>query len=253
MMKTLIIEDERIPAERLRDMLLRLRPGMDVSGPVRTVRDAEEYIRRHPELDLILSDIRLEDGNCFECFDKISTKAMIVFTTAYDEYALKAFDYNCVDYLMKPVSSRELETALSKCERRTNLTSDSVIHEVSGDIIHQTVCYRKRLMLNRGEELMVCSVPDICFIETQGGYTRVFLMNGKWGATTISLQELASSLPQDTFFRLSRQVIVNINMIHSLVPAMNRDSIVSLKMPYPDKQFQISPERRKKLLLLLDQ
>lgn len=253
MMKTLIIEDERISAERLRDLLLKLRPGMDVSGPVRTVRDAEEYIRRHPDLDLIFSDIRLEDGNCFEFFDKISTKSMIIFTTAYDEYALKAFDYNCVDYLMKPVSSRELETALSKCERRTNLTSDSVIHEMSGDIIHQTVYYRKRLMLNRGEELMVCSVPDICFIETEGGYTRVFLMNGQWGATTISLQELASSLPQDTFFRLNRQVIVNINMIHSLLPAMNRDSMISLKTPYQEKHFQISPERRKKLLLLLDQ
>ncbi len=252
-MKTLIIEDERIPAERLQDMLLKLRPGMDVSGPVRTVRDAAEYICRHPDLDLILSDIRLEDGNCFECFDKISTKAMIVFTTAYDEYALKAFDYNCVDYLMKPVSSRELEIALSKCEKRRNMTSDSVIHEMSGDIIHQTVYYRKRLMLNRGEELMVCSVSDICFIETESGYTRVFLVNGQWGGTTISLQELASSLPLDTFFRLNRQVIVNINVIHSLLPALNRDSMVSLKLPYQDKQFQISPERRKKLLLLLDQ
>ena len=95
-MKVLIIEDEAPLAERLRSLLARLRPEWKIIGPVADIRSASAAIRSNPDLDLIFADIRLEDGYSFEVFDSVSTDALIVFTTAYDEYALRAFDYNCI-------------------------------------------------------------------------------------------------------------------------------------------------------------
>ena len=115
MMKALIIEDERPIAEAFRGSLLFLRPEIEIVGVTTNIKDSVAAISANPDLDIIFSDIKIDDGLSFSVFDKVDTEAMVVFTTAYDEYALKAFDYNCVDYLLKPVSEEALQRALTKC------------------------------------------------------------------------------------------------------------------------------------------
>ena len=117
-MKALIIEDESPISRMLEQKLHKLRPEIEIVGITTDIPESVSAIASNPDLDIIFADIRIDDGMSFSIFRQVSTEAQIVFTTAYDEYALKAFDYNCVDYLLKPVSEESLERALTRCEKQ---------------------------------------------------------------------------------------------------------------------------------------
>ena len=102
-MKVLIIEDESLSAQALERTLMELRPDWDVAGRTTSIEASLRFLAEHKDMDIIFSDIRLDDGLSFAIFDKVETKAAVVFVTGYDEYAIRAFEYNCADYLMKPV------------------------------------------------------------------------------------------------------------------------------------------------------
>ena len=116
-MQVLIIEDEKTIAQSLSNQLRTLRPEIEVVGIATSITESIAFIKQHDDLDIIFSDIRIDDGLSFNIFKEVTCDAMIVFTTAYDEYAIQAFDFNCVDYLLKPVTSKGLERALLKCEK----------------------------------------------------------------------------------------------------------------------------------------
>ena len=250
-MKALIIEDESPIAALLESMLRELRPDIDIVGVTTDIPGSVEAIYAHRDLDIIFSDIKIDDGLSFSVYDRVSTNAMVVFTTAYNEYALKAFDYNCVDYLIKPISRDALERALNKFECRLPRADESVIRATADDIRHQRLTSRKRVLLQRGSDSLIYEVDQICFIQTEKGNTRVFLKDGLWGDIDISLIELLKSLSPEKFCRISRQVIVNIDSIKKLSPGIGRDTIVALKEPYEKQQFQITQERKKELLDIL--
>ena len=129
---------------------------------------------------------------------------MVVFTTAYDEYALKAFDYNCADYLLKPISDEALERALERCEKHLSRISGEQIRTMSEDIARKGVKYRKRLFLDYGTGTLICPVTRLAYILTESGYTRVFLDDGTFGSTDQSLNDFVDSLDPTLFCRVSR-------------------------------------------------
>lgn len=250
-MKVLIIEDEAPIATLLEIMLRDLRPGIDIVGVTTDISGSVAAISAHSDLDIVFSDIKIDDGLSFAVYERVSTNAMVVFTTAYNEYALKAFDYNCVDYLMKPISKNALERAIKKCELRLPRVDGSIICATAMDLRHQRVTSRKRIFIQRGVDTLIYEVDHICYIQTEKGNTRVFLDDGIGGDVDISLLELLKSLPPNVFCRISRQVIVNIGFVRKLTPGLGRDTVITLKEPYKHQQFLITQERKKELLDLL--
>lgn len=247
-MKALIIEDEAPISRLLEQTLRKLRPEIEVVGITTDIPESVNSIASNPDLDIIFTDIRIDDGMSFAVFRQVQTDALIVFTTAYDEYALKAFDYNCVDYLLKPVSEESLERALTRCEKRQQRAGLETIASAASDIKSGNVEFRKQLFLTRGLETQICKVDEICYIQTENGIVRVFLLNGEWGDVDLSLSELESSLPQSLFFRTSRQTIIRTDMVGKVTRGPGRDSTVFLKEPYSKSPFKITQERKKALI-----
>ena len=250
-MKALIIEDESALAFSLKKLILDIRPSIQIIGIAPSISESIRLISETPDLHIIFADIRLEDGLSFSIFEKIETRAMIVFTTAYDEYALKSFDYNCLDYLLKPVSKDSLEKAIKKCESFSYRPSSAEVYRVCATILENKTIYRKRLLLERGDEMLVCNVEDICFFIFEEGNSRGFLDDGSWGDVYCPLVELANSLSPDVFFRVNRNTLVNINYIAKLKRHIGRTQSVSMKAPYENMSFPITLERKNRLIKLL--
>lgn len=253
-MKILIIEDEATQAAALEAKLRRLRQDIDIAGCTTSIKNSIAFLENHPDIDIIFSDIKIDDGLSFSVFDRVRTEAMVVFITAFDEYALKAFDYNCADYILKPVSDAALERALTRCESRFERIGGDEISTMSREILHHEVTVRKRIFLQKGQQLLIINTDDICYITTERGYTKAFLADGNWGTpNTHSLLDLAASLDKKKFFRANRQTIVNIEKIKSIDAGEGRSSIITLDAPYSDTEIPLTTERRKILMDLLIQ
>ena len=250
-MKALIIEDERPISDALKGSLLSLRPDIEIIGVTTNIKDSVGAITANPDLDIIFSDIKIEDGLSFSVFSEVETDAMVVFTTAYDEYALKAFDYNCIDYLLKPVSEEALRRALSKCESFRPKVDKETIKSTSEAVINKDIKYRRKILLEIGRDTIIRNVLDICYIFSEKGNTRVFVSDGIWGSIDNSLIDIIHSLPPSVFYRVNRQALVNINCIDKIVPGLGRESYVCLKAPFNKVQLKITQEIKKVLLDVL--
>lgn len=250
-MKVWIIEDEKALAEALTKQLKGLRPDVEIIGISSNISDSIEAIQKYSDLDIIFADIKIDDGMSFSVFDAVVTSSMVVFTTAYDEYALKAFEYNCADYLLKPINSVELERALVKCEGRQARINSSNLKSMASDLVRGEVKYRKRLFLDYGRSTMICPVEDLAYVLTEQGYTRVNMIDGSFGSTDMPLRDIMESLDPFLYFRLNRQVIVSINIVDTISPGPGRDFTVTLRPPYKQISFKATSERIKELKVLL--
>ena len=250
-MKALIVEDERLIADSLKESLLSLRPDIEIIGVTTNIKDSVGAITANPDLDIIFSDIKIDDGLSFSVFSEVETDAMVVFTTAYDEYALKAFEYNCIDYLLKPVSEEVLQRALTKCESFRPKVDKETIKSTSEAVINKDIKYRRKILLEIGRDTIIRNVLDICYIFSEKGNTRVFVSDGIWGSIDNSLIDIIHSLPPSVFYRVNRQALVNINCIDRMVPGLGRESYVCLKAPFNKVQLKITQEIKKVLLDVL--
>lgn len=250
-MKALIIEDERPISDALMGSLLSLRPDIVIIGVTTNIKDSVGAITANPDLDIIFSDIKIDDGLSFSVFSEVETDAMVVFTTAYDEYALKAFEYNCIDYLLKPVSEESLRRALSKCESFKPKVDKETIKSTSEAVINKDIKYRRKILLEIGRDTIIRDVSDICYIFSEKGNTRVFVTDGIWGSIDNSLIDIIHSLPPSVFYRVNRQALVNINCVDKISPGLGRESFVSLKSPFDKVQLKITQETKKSLLDVL--
>lgn len=247
-MKALIIEDEHTIAESLKRAILSLRPETEIIGVATSIKESVKVISANPDLDIIFSDIKIDDGYSFSVFEAVETKAMVVFTTAYNEYALKAFDYNCIDYLLKPVSDESLRRALVKCETFSPRADSELVREASEAFLQHTVKYRKKISLTIGSNISIRNVHDICYIYSEKGNVRVFMSDGSWGGLNTSLLDIIKSLPRESFYRINRQAIVNADFIDGIVRGLGRESFVVLKPPFKDQKLKITQETKKELI-----
>lgn len=247
-MKALIIEDEQTAVRRLTGLLEKLRPDIEVMGLLPSVKEAVAWFGANSDPDIVFSDIRLNDGLSFSIYDRVNTEAMIVFTTAFDEYAVKAFDYDCADYLLKPIGEKALERALERCEKRL----PRQIREIGRDIAEGNVKYRKRLFLISNQDLMIADVEEICYIFTERGYTLVHLRDGSSGMIETSLADVFSSLDPAVFYRANRQTIVNMGCVRKVAHGTGRNNLLILRQPYEKEAIKVTHKKAQEILKLLD-
>lgn len=211
------------------------------------VQEAVDAIRRHPDIDLVIADIRLGDGYSFDVFDKVRTDAMIVFTTAYDEYALKAFDYDCIDYLLKPYDLKDLEDALGRYEKRAPSTRVADSRHVASHLFSGEKSFRSRLKLDRVDSTVIIDTRDICYVEYDMGNVKVYCRNRMNGTTTLSLTKLAAELDHARFVKVSRTHIVNLEEILMIKPTLRRNKTLVLKEPYENVSITVTSEMIREL------
>ena len=252
MLRVIIIEDEAPLAAGLAASLRKLRPDIQIVATAAGVQEAVDAIRRHPDIDLVFADICLGDGYSFDVFDEVRTDAMIVFTTAYDEYALKAFDYDCIDYLLKPYDLKDIEDALGRYEKRMPYTHSDDSRRVASRLFAGNKAFRSRLELNRVDSTIIVDTRDICYVEYDLGNVKVFCKDRMNGTTTLSLTKLAGDLDPSRFIKVSRTHIVNLAEVLMIKPTLRRSKTLVLKEPYGNVGITVTSEMIRELKQRMD-
>lgn len=233
-MKVLIIEDEFRNYNRLRKMLQAYDPAMTIEGPLESVEETRQWLSVHKDEnapDLVLADIRLSDGISFDALDGLDASSSLVFTTAYDEYALQAFQYNGLAYLMKPIEEDELCQTIDRIkqlrgntESLTSSLAPSAASENMGlkELLVQMRAdnyqYRERFLVPYKDGYEVVNVENVAFICTEFKDTRIYLMGEKrkFYSLSMSLDEIERQLNPHRFFRVNRQFIINVSAVEGL-------------------------------------
>jgi two-component system response regulator LytT len=219
-MKCFIVEDEKVAAERLSGLIKKSDPSIDITEVVQTVKNAVQWLNTHQAPDLIFMDIQLADGLSFEIFEQTIVKTPVIFTTAYDEYALKAFKVNSIDYLLKPIDQKELKNAIDKF-KENNLPKEIPV-QVFDNILHSlTKNYKNKFVIKVGEHIKVFTTEDVqCFYSI---VKNTFLQNnsGRDYAISYSLDQLEDLLDPSMFFRINRKFIVSSSAISDIISFSN--------------------------------
>lgn len=236
----LIIEDEKPNADRLKRFLSLLKPEATILGPIESVSESIEWLSANPCPDLIMMDVRLADGLSFEIFDQVKPKCPIIFTTAYDEYAVRAFKFNSVDYLLKPVEQDELETALRTAEQRQYVDTAQAIESLLGQVNKRD--YRSRFLLPFRGGYKTVAVSEIEYIQSEFRVTRAKLSDGSEETLTQTLEELEQQLDPKYFFRVNRQYIVHIDAIRHVHNHFNGKLKLELRR-HPELEILVSRDK----------
>lgn len=203
-MKVLIIEDEPVAADHVASLLRRILPDAEITGQIATVREAVHLLGQN-RFDLILSDIQLADGSCFEIFRQTKVTSPIIFTTAYDQYALRAFEVFSVDYILKPVTEKKMETALNRFKERRDLffADYEKLAQPSGKE------YKQRFLVRIGSKLIPVECKDILFFYAVDKWIDLITKDNKRFVVDFSLNQLEDLLDPKDFFRINRQYIIH--------------------------------------------
>jgi DNA-binding LytR/AlgR family response regulator len=219
-MKCLIIEDEKVAAERLVGLINKYDSSVEIIEIIQSVKNAVQWLNNNKELDLIFMDIQLADGLSFEIFEQTIVKTPVIFTTAYDEYALKAFKVNSIDYLLKPIDQDELNNAINKFKE--NNSPKEVPVQVFDSIMQSlTKKFKNKFVINAGEHIKVFTTEDIqCFYSME---KCTFLQNnsGRDYAINYTLDQLEDLLDPVRFFRINRKFIVSSLAIKDIMSFSN--------------------------------
>lgn len=239
-MNVLIIEDEIHTAKGLAKMLKAIDEDICVLDVIGSVEEAVEYLESRPALDLIFMDVQLSDGIGFEIFSEAEVEYPVIFTTAYDEYAIDAFQVNSVDYLLKPVAQDKLHKSLEKFKKIFAKTEQKEqIEQMLKQLSIFPKDYKTRILVKTSRGLITLHVSDIAFfyIDTQLVFAKLF--DGNYYSIDKTLDELEKTLDPKLFFRLNRQFIASINSIANIHNYFNNTLKVELK-PCIDKDVIVS-------------
>lgn len=247
-MKAVIIEDEEIIARVLVNTIKKVDSSIDVVEIIPSLKVARKWFGVNAEPDILFMDIQLSDGVSFDLLEHFSLRCPIIFTTAYDEYALRAFKVNGVDYLLKPVEEDDLRRAIGKCKdiisNRAAPTADiqSLLQSIAspGSVSSR---YKERFIVHMRNQWMPVPVKDIaCFSKEVLNY--IYLFNGERYTVDINtLDEVEELLDPGQFYRANRQYIINIDAVQSVKPVENSKLIIRLKEP--NHKFEIDMSREK--------
>lgn len=209
MTRILIIEDEPPAASRLENLLLKIDPAYEICGKPDSIEGAVQWLKNNPPPDLMMLDIQLADGLSFEIFRQVKIDSFVIFTTAYDEYAIKAFELNSIDYLLKPVNKEKLERSIAKFHRLRKEPPGFDIEEIIKAVEGKKSSRKKRFAISIGPKILSVETKNIAYFTSQDKNTFLGLFEGKEYPLEFSLDMLESILDPDVFFRINRQYIVN--------------------------------------------
>jgi two-component system, LytTR family, response regulator LytT len=244
-MKILIVEDEELAVKKLQKTLTAVDAAAEVVGVTDSIQSSVEWLNENPAPDLILMDIELADGQSFEIFNLTEVKSPVIFTTSYDEYALKAFKVNSIDYLLKPIQKEELQAALGKFKKtqassKTDINIDSLVKELQQKL--QPKEYRKRFLVKNGQKLVSIELSDIAYFYSDGRLNFFKTADNKKFVVDYTMDELEDMLEPESYFRISRSFYVSIASIEKIDDYFGNRLILQLK-PAVDKEALVSREK----------
>lgn len=254
-MTILLIEDETLAADRLKNMLLEVDASIELLAHLKSVEAAVQWLQDNHHPDLILSDIRLLDGLCFEIFENVKIDAPVIFTTAYDQYAMKAFEVNSIDYLLKPVELEKLRIALEKASKRiVKKDSQSIVNytELLKLLQNPQQQYKSRFMVRLGQKIVAIPVEKIAYFFSESKLTYVVTNDQKKYPLDQTLDELTTVLDPRIFFRINRQFIITFPSIAEIHPYFKGRMKLNLT-PAAAEEVIISSERTPEFKKWIDQ
>ncbi|MBS7234094.1 response regulator transcription factor [Flavobacterium psychroterrae] len=236
-MKVIIIEDEFRTAQELKNMLLGVDSDIEIVAILGSVSMALNWFAHNPMPEIIFSDIELGDGLSFEIFKNLCIEVPVIFCTAFDEYAIRAFDANSIDYLLKPIDEAMLQKSLNKYlrmkERITNgvqgaLNLESLIDQLD-------IAYKQTLLVSFREKIIPIKLQDVAFIYASNGLVYLELADRKSFTISYTLEQLESMLDPKDFFRANRKFILNRSFVDNIEHYFNRKLLVACKIETPEK------------------
>jgi DNA-binding LytR/AlgR family response regulator len=250
-MKVLILEDETLAADKLESMLKEIQPDIQIVSRIKSISSAVEWLESNPHPDLIITDIRLLDGLCFEIFAKVKVEKPVIFSTAYDQYAIRAFEVNSIDYLLKPVEKEKLRNALAKLQLSKD-TSVPDYSEVLDFIKSNKTSYKSRFMVRLGQRIVAVPTEKIAYFYSENKLTYIVTLDGKKLPMDQPLDELMDLLDPKRFFRANRQFIVAFESIAEIHPYF-KGRIKIILQPKSDDEVVISSDRTPEFKKWIDQ
>lgn len=222
-MKVLIIEDEPQAAQRLETLVKNLQPGVTILDKIDTVKRAVEWVRSNPPPDLVFMDIQLADGISFQIFEACEVKSPVIFTTAYDAYALRAFKVNSIDYILKPVDKDELQSALNKFRNLAQNSSGTkvVLENIEQAVQMLTKKFKTRFVIKVGEHLRTIEVSNILYFYSQDKATFCYTHDNRQLVLDFTLEELEEMIDPSIFFRVNRKYLVASQSIQDIISYTN--------------------------------
>ena len=245
-MKVLIVEDENLAVKRLQKLLNEINEPTEVLAVTKSIAETVDWLNTHAQPDVILLDIELADGQSFEIFNQVEVKSVIIFTTSYNEYALKAFQVNSIDYLLKPIEKEDLEKALNKYKHLKSIIKQEDKEAINIQILlkdlHQrmnTKTYRQRFLVKSGSKFISIDASEIACFFVDGRLVFFKTFNQKKFIVDYTMDELENMLNPASFFRINRSCFVAQKSIQQIEehlgsrlylhvqPQIEKDTVVS--------------------------
>jgi two-component system response regulator LytT len=247
-MQILIVEDEELAVKKLHKTLLAIDSTITVVASTDSIASSVEWLENNTSPDLILMDIELLDGQSFEIFNQVEVKTPVIFTTSYDEYALKAFKVNSVDYLLKPVQKEDLAAALEKYKKlfgstipqSPSINMENLVKEIQQKL--QPKEYRKRFLVKNGQRLVSVEMHEIAYFYSDGRLNFFKTYDNKKFVVDYTMDELEDMLDPEKYFRISRSFYVAINSVDQIHDYFGNRLLLQLK-PTVDKESVVSREK----------
>lgn len=246
-MKYAIIENEEFARINLRNVIETVKPEYECVFTAETVEECVRYFSSSPDAQLIFMDIELDDGDCFELFRNVKVNIPVIFTTAYDKYALKAFKVNSIDYLLKPISESDVLEALVKFENITAPRAASDYRQIAEDLSKKRT--RHRMLINNGDVYSFIHTDEIAWFEAEDKYVSIVMKTGKKTLTDFaSLGEILQVLDSNEFFQVSRSAVASISSISKISKYFKGRLRVELKAGDTTRIETVSAARRPEFL-----
>lgn len=252
-MKVLIIEDEPRAAKRLAQQIKEVAPEMEIVATLESIREAVEFLEKNKNLSLIFSDIQLADGLSFEIFEMVAVTCPIIFTTAYDQYAIEAFKTNGIDYLLKPISEEDLQKAIDKFKRLAPAPAVSMkdIMAIANSFAEKKATYKSRFMIKVGEKIKSIATDDVLYFFSREKATYLITNEGKKYLIDYSVEQLEELTDSQKYFRINRKYLIAVNAIDDIVSYSN--SRLKTKLHHSDvDDIIVSRERVQEFKRWLD-
>lgn len=251
-MRILIIEDELPAARRIEQLIRQQRPQVEILAVIDSISEAVKWFAQNPAPELILMDIHLADGLSFDIFQSIKIQSMVIFTTAYDQYAIRAFKVNSIDYLLKPFELVDLQKALEKW-RLLRADSSSIVPGPDAELMRLLMqqmssqirqpSYKTRFMVKIGDHLHSITSAEIDYLYSENKIVWLRHQNGRKYLIDYTLEQLEDMLDPDDFYRINRKYIISIGAIKSVASYTNSRLKVLLKEPPDQEDVLISREK----------
>jgi len=229
-MRVLIVEDEKLAADHLIGLILKYDDSIEVLDRLDSVKKSVDWFNNHSQPDLVFFDIQLADGLSFEIFEKTVVHCPVIFTTAFNEYAIKAFKVNSVDYLLKPIDFSELKTAIDKFRRNQN-QSQAIQYQAVVDNVMQMLTdnYKQRFVIRVGEHIRSIPVSNILYFYSLDKATFMHTADDRNYVIDYSVEQLESLLDPAKFFKINRKYLISLHAIQDIITYSNSRLKVELK------------------------